>query len=112
MVPYFSVTAGPSTVLVVGRVVEGLWDGVLVWVAWLLVVWVARLLWAVDLALAVDVGVGRLGRVVGVASAPARGASWATVGSGPSLAMITSVVPAVAPINASAARRTPCLQGR
>ena len=81
-----------------------------VWVARLLVVWVARLLWAaVDLALALDVGVARLGKAVGIGAALARGAFWATVGSGPSLAMITSVVPAVAPINASAARRTACL---
>jgi hypothetical protein len=107
MVPYFSVTAGPATVLLAGRVVEGLLDGVVVWVAWPLVSWVTRLLWAaVDLALTVDVGVARLGKIVGVGAAPARGAFWATVGSGPSFAMITSVVPAVAPINANAARRT------
>lgn len=75
MVPYFSVTAGPATALLAGRVVEGLGDGVVVWVARLLVAWVARLLWAaVDLALAVDVGVTQLGKVVGVGAAPARGA--------------------------------------
>jgi hypothetical protein len=107
MVPYFSVTAGPATVLLAGRVVEGLGDGVVVWVARLLAVWVDRLLSAaVDLVLAVEEGAARLGKVVGVGAAPARGAFWATVGSGPSLAIITSVMPAVAPINANAARRT------
>ena len=79
MVPYFSVTAGPSTVLLVGRVVEWLGDGVVECVARAVAVWVARLLWAdVGLLLAVDDGVARLGNAVGVGAAPVNGAFCAT----------------------------------